>query len=130
CGGAPNQPDGTTCSDGNACTQSDTCQAGVCTPGSPVVCTAPDACHLAGSCNPVTGVCGGAPNQPDGTTCSDGNACTQSDTCQAGVCTPGSLVVCTAPDACHLVGIRNAVPSVCGGAPNQPDGTTCSDGNA
>ena len=34
--------------------------------------------------------------KPDGTRCDDGNACTQPDACQAGACTGGSPVVCTA----------------------------------
>ena len=53
----PNAPNGTACNDGNACTQTDTCQAGVCAGANPVVCTASDQCHVAGTCNPTTGVC-------------------------------------------------------------------------
>ena len=78
--------DGTACNDGNACTQSDTCQTGVCSGADPVPCTALDQCHVAGTCDPTTGVCSN-PAAPDGLACNDGNACTQSDTCQAGVCT-------------------------------------------
>ena len=52
CGTPPNRPDGTACNDGNACTQSDSCQAGTCVGSNPVTCTAPDACHSAGTCNP------------------------------------------------------------------------------
>src|SRR5262249_51540661 len=73
----PAAPNGTTCSDANACTTADSCQAGVCT-GTPVVCTALDQCHVAGTCNPATGTCSN-PNAADGTTCSDGNACTNPD---------------------------------------------------
>ena len=43
-----------------------------------------DQCHAAGVCNPATGMCSN-PNRPNGTACTDGNACTQTDTCQAGV---------------------------------------------
>ena len=39
----------------------------------PVVCTAADQCHLAGTCAPATGVCP-SPNAANGTTCNDGNA--------------------------------------------------------
>ena len=68
CGGAagcshPAAPDGTPCSDGNACTITDSCQAGACV--------------------------GGA-SAPDGTSCSDGQACTSGETCQAGVCSGGA----------------------------------------
>ena len=55
CSAAPN---GTSCDDGNACTQTDTCQAGSCLGSDPVVCTASDACHSAGTCNTTTGSCG------------------------------------------------------------------------
>jgi MYXO-CTERM domain-containing protein len=78
---------GTTCSDGDACTQTDTCQAGACVAGSPVVCAAGDACHIAGTCDPATGACD-HPAAPEGAPCDDGDGCTQADTCQGGVCTP------------------------------------------
>ena len=77
---------GGTCDDGNACTQTDTCQAGTCTGANPVTCTASDQCHVAGTCNPTTGACSN-PAATNGTACNDGNACTQTDTCQAGTCT-------------------------------------------
>ena len=64
--------DGTPCDDNNACTQSDSCQGGVCTGQVAVVCTAIDQCHAAGVCDPVTAVCSN-PALGDGTSCSDGN---------------------------------------------------------
>src|SRR5262249_44817494 len=51
----------------------------------PVVCPAPDQCHVAGTCDTSTGVCSN-PNATDGTSCDDSDACTFSDTCQSGVC--------------------------------------------
>ena len=49
---------GGSCNDGNACTQTDTCQAGVCTGANPVdLRRASDQCHVAGTCNPATGAC-------------------------------------------------------------------------
>ena len=53
----PPVPDGTACSDGDACTQTDSCVAGACTGSNPVTCTASDACHVAGTCDPATGAC-------------------------------------------------------------------------
>src|SRR5262249_10558833 len=41
----PAKPDGAACDDGNACTTVDTCRAGTCTAGSPVMCAAADQCH-------------------------------------------------------------------------------------
>jgi hypothetical protein len=112
-------PDGASCDDGNPCTDNDRCQGGVCvvgapkrcqsdlchtvgtcdpdtgacTDGPPIVCSPRDQCHLTGVCDPSTGACS-APVKPNGTTCSDGNACTLGDTCMAGVCTGGTPVVC------------------------------------
>jgi hypothetical protein len=110
--------DGASCSDGNACTLNDTCQAGACTVGSHVTCTAPDACHTAGTCNTTTGVCS-TPTLNAGF-CYIAGACVASgttngaNTCEA--CEPASStsqfspvgngtacndgVTCTANDVC------------------------------
>jgi streptogramin lyase len=121
-------PAGTACSDGNACTQADTCQAGVCVGGNAVTCAASDQCHVAGVCNPATGVCSN-PTVANGTACSDGNACTQTDTCQAGACVGGPAVTCRASDQCHVAGVCNPATGVCSN-PTAANGTACSDGNA
>ena len=52
----PQAPNGTPCSTGNLC-PGDTCKAGACTNGTPVVCTASGPCTAPGVCNPTTGVC-------------------------------------------------------------------------
>lgn len=51
-----------------------------------VTCTASDACHVAGTCDPLTGQCSNPP-APNGTPCNDSNVCTTSDNCQNGTCT-------------------------------------------
>lgn len=120
---------GTTCNDGNACTQTDTCQAGACVGSNPVVCAAPDQCHQPGVCNPQTGACDYAP-KTDGTTCdTDNNLCTL-DTCQAGVCTAGAAKDCSAlNDQCNT-GACNTSTGACFKQP-KTDGTTCNaDNNA
>src|SRR5207249_9490765 len=125
---------GSSCSDGNACTQSDTCQSGICTGGTAVTCTASDQCHDAGTCDPQTGACSN-PVKPSGTSCSDGNACTGAsadggDHCDAnGQCVPGAAVVCTAPDECHDAGTCNPQTGTCS-HPAKPSGAPCSDGDA
>jgi hypothetical protein len=90
----PEKPDGTTCTDGDACTRSDTCRQGTCEGANPVVCTALDQCHDAGTCDPASGVCSN-PDKPDGTTCTDGQVCTTTDSCQAGACSGADV---TRPD--------------------------------
>ena len=124
----PAKANNTASSDGNACTQSDTCQAGVCTGGTPVVCGALDQCHLAGTCDPTSGTCSN-PAKSEGSACNDGNACTQTDTCVAGVCTGGVPVTCTALDQCHDAGVCNVGTGVCTNPP-KTDGTGCNDGDA
>ena len=74
------------CCDGSTCVDG-TCQPDLC---AGVLCVPLDACHTAGTCDPSTGQCSN-PAAPDGTTCNDGDACTQADTCQGGVCTGGPL---------------------------------------
>ncbi|MBI5535277.1 MAG: hypothetical protein HY898_21295 [Deltaproteobacteria bacterium] len=123
----PIKTNGTTCNDNNGCTQTDTCQSGTCTGSNPVVCTASDQCHLAGTCTPATGMCTNPPKN-NGTSCSDGNACTLNDTCQGGACNSGSPVVCTASDQCHLAGVCDTGTGVCSNPP-KTNGTTCNDAN-
>jgi hypothetical protein len=123
----PTKSDGSSCNDGNACTQADTCQGGSCTGANPVVCTALDQCHVPGACDPETGICSN-PSKSDGSTCNDGNLCTQTDTCQGGGCVGADPVVCTALDQCHDPGACNPATGVCSN-PNKADGSTCSDAN-
>ena len=77
--------DGSDCNDSNECTRTDWCLGGICTGLDPVQCVASDQCHLAGTCAPATGQCSN-PVAPNGTACTDGNVCTQADTCQNGTC--------------------------------------------
>ena len=125
----PTKQSGSTCNDGNACTQTDSCNgAGTCVGANPIVCTALDQCHDAGVCDTGSGQCSN-PTKPVDTTCNDGNACTQTDRCNAGgTCTGSNPVVCTALDQCHEVGICNPSTGQCSN-PNADNGKTCNDGN-
>ena len=121
----PNAADGTTCNDNNACTQTSTCQTGMCTGANPVVCTASDECHVAGVCNPANGTCSN-PAGNNGAVCNDNNACTNGTTCQNGACAGGTPITCTT-NPCHAAGACN--PATGCPAP-KPNGTACNDGNA
>jgi len=124
---SPPKPNGTLCADGNACTEHDTCQSGVCVGEVPAACTASDQCHDAGTCNPTTGLCSN-PARPGTPPCDDNDACTQTDLCVNGVCTGTAPVVCTATDQCHDVGTCDPATGSCSSPPKT--GTDCSDGDA
>jgi hypothetical protein len=126
----PSKADGTACDDKNPCTTADTCQAGACNGGAPVVCAPLDQCHAAGTCVPASGMCS-TPNQPDGTACDDKNANTVDDVCKAGLCAGVDNcggVTCTAMDQCHVVGTCAPATGLCDNPP-QTDGTPCNDDN-
>ncbi len=112
----PVRPDNSACNDGNACTLNDSCQAGVCSGGSPKTCIAVDACHVSGTCDPGTGACT-SPAAPEGTPCDDGNGCTTSDGCQAGTCIGGSPVACAPIDSCHAAGVCDPGTGTCSNPP-------------
>ena len=105
--------DGSSCSDGSACTDNDQCQAGNCVPGPLLNCNDGDVCVL-GTCDRLTG-CQFAP-VVNGSPCNDGSACTQTDTCQAGVCTAGPLVDCNDQNPCTIDTCQS--PSGCQHSPN------------
>ncbi|MDI1451161.1 proprotein convertase P-domain-containing protein [Polyangium sp. 6x1] len=125
----PNVPEGTTCTDGEECTAADVCVMGTCQPGTPIVCQPPDACHDTGVCDAMLGACT-YPAKMNGTTCDDGNGCTVSDQCTAGVCGGTTLpdgAACAQGDAmgtCQL-----GACNLCGnGVVNPPE--ECDDLNA
>lgn len=118
--------DGATCDDGDGCTQTDTCLAGQCMGANPKMCSASVTCAGTSMCDPATGMCVGALT-PNGTTCDDGNACTNSEVCQGGVCQGVVAVICPAADVCHADGACNPSTGTCS-TPVLPDGTICPDG--
>jgi hypothetical protein len=87
------------CDDGDACTVSDVCGAGVCA-GQPIACDDHNAC-TDDSCNSASGC---VYTNDDTNACSDGDNCT-TDACQSGVCVSSAIVcndnnVCT-DDSCN-----------------------------
>jgi cysteine-rich repeat protein len=54
----------------------------------------PDAgqCDVADTCSGTSAACGPDASEPDGTSCNDGNVCTNADQCVAGVCGGDSMV--------------------------------------
>ena len=120
------------CDDDNACTTDDGCLGGTCI-GAPVSCNDDNGC-TADSCLPVPAADGGGcQNVVKSTACSDGNACTMGDTCQAAgdsaQCV-GSPLSCDdgndcTTDSCHpALGCQH----IAVGAPCS-DGLDCSTGD-
>lgn len=130
CSYAP-APNGSACDDGDACTQTDACQDGQCVGTNPTVCNAaPGPCYDAqGTCDPNTGSCSYAPLT--GTACSDGNACSQTDVCQNGVCVGSNPVSCDSPPGQCYQSSGTCSPSngTCSYSPLS-SASTCDDGNA
>jgi hypothetical protein len=100
---------GGSCDDGNACTLVDACQNGTCVGGASVTCSPSDQCHVAGICDSNTGICSN-PVALDGSTCDDGNACTQTDSCQAGVCIGTNLIRSFAASKMPAISRGAAIP--------------------
>ena len=89
CDGETDENSSTICEDGDACNGILTCVSGTCTQTTaPVVCAALDECHIAGTCNPATGLC----SNPTGTEMVDNGNGTVTDpaTCLVWEKTPSA----------------------------------------
>lgn len=81
--------DGNACDDGSPCTVDDTCGNAECK-GTPKICNDDNPC-TEDTCDASSGECASiAISSP----CDDGDACTSSDLCQAGVCTGSPAFAC------------------------------------
>ncbi len=96
----PPRANGTPCSDGNACTRVDACQGGTCVGADPVACEALGTCVDVG-CDPSSGECTRS-DKPDGTGCTDADACTTDDRCEGGACVGGAPLACNDHMSCTI----------------------------
>ncbi|MFT7579596.1 MAG: hypothetical protein ACI9MR_001262, partial [Myxococcota bacterium] len=121
--------DGSTCNDGDLCTTSDVCAEGVCAPGAPVVCDAPnvDACEQSLICNSRTGRCD-VTSLPLDTPCDDGNMCTTGESCGEDGCSRGQVVDCDDDNSCTTESCDPAMGCLDTG--DMEDGSSCNDGSA
>jgi cysteine-rich repeat protein len=117
--GCVHLPNSKPCSDGNACTMSDTCAQGQCAAGKPLACDDSNACTT-DSCSPATG-CVHAPTDE---ACDDGNACTLKDHCEMGKCVPDATKDCDDGNPCTS---DSCMPDV--GCVHLSLTIGCSDGN-
>ncbi len=110
------------CNDGDACTENDTCLGGSCAGMAKDCSFLNDQCNV-GVCLAISGVCAASPAN-ENQACDDGEFCTVSETCVAGLCGGGTLrdcadaVVCTV-DSC------DEMNDVC---VNMPDDSACTNG--
>lgn len=118
--------DGASCSDGNLCTTSDTCQQGTCVAGNAVGVEDGNPC-TSDSCDAATGL---VDHQPValGTSCDNATVCDGRETCNAhGDCEATAAPIvddgnpCTTDSCDAIAGVHHV---------NVPSGTSCSDGNA
>lgn len=116
-----NEPDGTECSDGNACTGPGTCEQGVCMSGPQVPCAQPPEPCVETICDPTNGC---VEQELSDVPCDDGNPCTNNDQCRDGECT-GEEKECE-PDQCHASAFCNPETGECDFEP-APNGTPCND---
>jgi hypothetical protein len=104
CGVCADLSAGDPCDDADPCTLDTTCveMSGlvVCTGTAKDCAASGDACKV-GICDAATGECVATP-KPSGTLCDDGDPCTVSDGCDAGVCEGAEIDLCgEAPAACE-----------------------------
>ena len=130
----PAETDGTACDDHDACTRVDACAAGACAGTDPVTCTAADACHVDGECDPATGSCS-TPLAAEGQACPDDALDCTSDTCSAGACVHDVTEGCVLDGACVAEGTLKADDACQACDPAHPhewtavaDATPCDDG--
>jgi MYXO-CTERM domain-containing protein len=124
--------DGTSCDDANPCTTNDACSGYHCT-GTAVSCSAPDQCHVSGTCLAATGKCSYG-NKADGNSCDDGDANTNNDVCKSGVCAGtaiGPVKDCTSqPDGTACTGGTCKAGTCSTGTTNPPGGSCgCASGS-
>ncbi|MEK7706357.1 MAG: hypothetical protein AAB426_15455, partial [Myxococcota bacterium] len=108
--------DGLSCSDGSACTAADTCNTGVCEPGSALSCDDGNVC-TDDSCDAALGCV----HTNNTASCSDGDLCTPNDVCAGGACQPGGATVCAAVDECHDAGACDPTTGLCSTPPKTSD---------
>jgi hypothetical protein len=89
--------DGSPCDDATVCNGAETCTAGVCGAGAPLACDDGNPC-TSDSCDPIGGCQHAA--LPDGSSCDDATVCNGAETCSAGVCIPGTPLVCDDGNPC------------------------------
>jgi cysteine-rich repeat protein len=124
--------DNTPCDDQSLCTQTDSCQAGICTGANPLLCDDLNQCTN-DFCNADSGCVAQAVD--DNTPCDDQSLCTQTDTCHNGQCSGAEPLDCDDAEACTIdtceaaQGCLHTPIAPCCGNSQVEAGEECDDGN-
>jgi hypothetical protein len=112
---------GPQCDDGNACTIGDSCNAGNCQSGPPIICDDLNPCTVDLCTN--EGCLHGDDNNA---ACSDGNPCSAGDHCQGGLCSSTGPETCDDGTTCtdDFCTLENGCQHIIN------DGNTCDDANS
>jgi len=113
---------GTSCSDSDACNGEETCQAGICEAGTPVVCDDTNPC-TDDACVPATGAC--EYTADDTNVCADGTVCNGDEVCSGGACQTGTPLDCNDTNVCT----DDSCDAVLG-CQHANNTASCDDGNA
>jgi cysteine-rich repeat protein len=93
--GCVHTPNNLPCSDENACTVGDACEAGGCQAGKPLACDDGNVCTTDG-CQPGAG----CTHTPAAAACDDSNPCTALDLCSNGICLGTAMTDCGDGNLC------------------------------
>ena len=117
------------CEDGLFCTDHDTCHAGICVAGDPLVCpnSGDDPC-LSVECDEDADSCSSTP-AANGSPCTSTDLCSSNAICQNGHClgAPKDCSSVVLPDDCHIPGCEPATGDCL--AVDQSDGFACVSGD-
>src|SRR5262249_54561584 len=117
----------TDCDDSNACNGAETCVAGTCAAGVPLLCNDNDVCNGVETCNPSTGCVVGTP-----LTCPPNPAACVTESCDPlQGCVSTSVSGCCTTDAdCQDIDVCNGIERCVSGDCVSGTPLFCDDGNA
>lgn len=114
--------DTNSCDDSDVCNGIETCDAGACAKGTPLVCNDGNPC-TDDTCDPSSGC---IVTNNDSLSCADEDVCNGLEGCVLGVCVPGSTLVCDDLNPCTDDSCESSVGCVF----VNDDGNSCDDADA
>jgi hypothetical protein len=132
----PADNEGVSCDDGDICNGTETCGGGVCESDAPLNCNdnnpcTTDGCQAPNGCTHA--LISGCQACTTNGTCSDGNPCNGTETCQAGSCRIGTALSCNDGNACTTDSCNvqtGCVNTPAAGCQACTANAQCDDGNA